>query len=64
MIIIECDSDIRWKPGWFSSTVGGRNYRRVWWLFLALTWYAGDQKQFGDAIRTGETEWTGDKQSD
>ena len=46
-----------WKPGYFRSTVGGRKYRRFWWIFFAVTFYAGDQHQFGQAIESGMTEW-------
>ena len=55
MIILE--ADLRWGGfGRFRSTVGGKRYRRWWFGFLAVTYFAGDQKEFGDAIRSG-TEW-------
>jgi len=48
MIILEFDKRI-WryrKPGFYKSQVHGRKYRRVWWLFLAVTYYSGSQKDF------------------
>ena len=40
-------------PGRFRSTLGGRPFRRVWCLWFALSWWPGDAKDYGDAIRDG-----------
>ena len=57
MVMIEFDSGIRWSPGRFRSTIGGRKFRRFWWLWFAVTWFAGDLKEYGDVLRSGTVEW-------
>ena len=43
-----------WKPGFFRSTLGGKTYRRVWWLCFAFAWWQGNAKEYGDAVSQGE----------
>ena len=57
MIIIEADARPNWRPGLFKSNVGGKRFRRVWWLWFAIAWYDGDLKEYGDTLRAGETVW-------
>lgn len=51
MIIIEFDSSAHWRPGRFRSTFGKRPYRRYWWLWFAVTFWAGNQHEFGEAAK-------------
>ena len=54
IIILECrNPPIR--PGWFRSEVGGRPYLRVWCCWFAITYWTGEQSEFGNALR--DSEW-------
>lgn len=57
MIAFECGPPFQWSPGRFRSTLGGKRYRRYWWLWFAVTIYDGDMKDYGDALRSGGVEW-------
>jgi hypothetical protein len=51
LVMIEFDSSPHWKPGRFRSKLGGRNYQRIWWMWVALSWWPGNQKEYGEAIQ-------------
>jgi hypothetical protein len=46
-----------WRLGRFSSTVGGKPYRRVWWLGVWITWWNGDLQEYGELLKSGAVEW-------
>lgn len=53
MIILECDIHPVW-PGSFQSLLGGRQFRRWWFLWFAVAYWPGDLKEYGEACRGAE----------
>jgi hypothetical protein len=51
IVIFEASGPAIWKPGQFRSLLGGRKYRRVWWLWFSVSWWPGDVQEYGLAIR-------------
>tara|TARA_A100001391_G_scaffold129782_2_gene88977 strand:- start:17 stop:232 length:216 start_codon:yes stop_codon:yes gene_type:complete len=51
IVIIEIDRPCQIKPGLFRSTVGGRPFTRVWFLWFGLTHWPGDLREYGVAMR-------------
>ena len=54
IVIFEAALPPIWKPGQFKSTLGGKTYRRFWWLCFSLSFWGGDLKEYGDAVRHAE----------
>jgi len=54
LVMVELSGPITFRPGRFKSWLGGRRYRRVWWLCFAVAWWPGDAQQFGEACRNAE----------
>ncbi len=55
VVIFEVSTPPILKPGVFRSVLGGRKYRRAWWLFFSVSWWPGDLQEYGDAVR--DAEW-------
>lgn len=54
IVIIEFGRPAQLKPGRFRSTLGGRTFRRVWWLFVSISIWPGDLQEYGEACRGAE----------
>jgi hypothetical protein len=54
VVIFEVSNPPIWKLGAFRSQLGGKKYRRIWWLFFSVSWWPGDLQEYGDAIRGAE----------
>lgn len=54
ILIFECDNKPikNWKIGKFKSTLKNKyKFHRYWWRWFAVTYFTGDLKEYGDAIR-------------
>ena len=42
------------SPGWFRSTLDGKTFIRVWFLWFAVSLWRGSLREFGEAVDAGE----------
>ena len=57
IIIFECSRPAL-PPGRFKSNLGGKRFRRWWFLWFAVAFWPGDLHDYGEACKDGEWRYS------